>query len=182
MTCLTDWYAEGKRLTEVSAAEHAARPPLGPFVVADDAAAWADDVARRCGTEALPLSDDTAPAWAEGLRTASLRDAQPRLAYVADAVVAGAVLGGALRTPEPGKVRLAYAHRAPDESERAWGWGFKPATTEALVYHAARALGADDLDSTPRVGGDAVVHVLQVVAFSLRQVRPGPAARRGQGW
>lgn len=182
MTCLTDWYAEGKRLTEVSAAEHAARPPLGPFVLADDAAAWADDVARRCGTEALPLSAAIAPAWAEGLRTAGLRDAQERLAYVTDALVTGAALGGALVLPEPGKVRLAYAHRGPDESERAWGWGFKPMSTEALVYHATRALGVDDLDSTPRTGGDAVVHVLQVVAFSLRQVRPGPAVRGGQGW
>ena len=178
MSCLTDSYAEGRRLDEIAVAEAAARGPLGPFTLGPEAASWADDVAERCQTAELPLTTATAMRWGAALPKAGLAPSAPTgLAHVSDALVRAAVALGALVLPEPGVLRLAYAHRAPDEAERAWGWGFVPDGTEALILQASRALEESDLTSSPRVGGQAVLHVLGVVAYSMTDVRRGPARR-----
>lgn len=179
MTCLTDWYAEGRRLEELATAEAAALGSLGPVTRGPDAVAWAEDVATRCRATDLPLTRATAMRWGAALPAAGLAPAAlTSLPTVADALVRAAVATGALVPPVPGVVRLAFAHRGPDETERAWGWGLVPEGTEALILHGSRALDEDDLTSTPEVGAGAVLHVLDLVAFTLRQTRRGPARRR----
>lgn len=169
------WYAEGERLNAIADREAAQASPPAPFALTDRAAAWADDLAARCGTADEPLSDLTARTWIDGLVESSLsRRRQPRPAYVVDALVGAAVADGVLTLPEPGVVRMAFARRDPQtESENAWGWGFKPAATAALTWHAQDAVRLEEL--TPHAaGGAAVVAGLTAVVASLADLRQGP--------
>ncbi|NCT91831.1 hypothetical protein GXB85_12835 [Cellulomonas sp. APG4] len=169
------WTTEGTRLNAIADREAARTSPPASFALTDRAAAWADDVALRCGTADEPLRDLTARAWIDGLADAGLsRRRQPKPAYVVDALVGAAVADGVLTLPEPGVLRMAFARRDPQtESEDAWGWGLKPASTAALTWHAQNAVGLEELTTTA-VGGAAVMAGLAAVVASLADLRQGP--------
>lgn len=172
----TAWYDEGRRLADIAEREADRTPAPAPFTLTDGVTAWADDAASRCGVEATPLTGATATAWIDGLVASGLsRRRQPRPAYVLDALAGIAVADGVLRLPEPGVLRLAFTHRDREtESEDAWGWGFKPASTAALTWHSQRTCGVADL-VTEEVGARAVVVGLEAVVASLAELHPGPA-------
>lgn len=168
------WSEEGTRLDAIADREAAQTSPPAPFALTDRAAAWADDVAARCGTADEPLSDLTARAWIDGLVESGLsRRRQPRPAYVVDALMGAAVADGVLTLPEPGVLRMAFAGRDPKtESEDSWGWGFKPASTAALTWHARHAVRLEEL-ATEAVGGAAVIAGLSAVVASLGELHQG---------